>query len=693
MKKLFSIVFNILLIITVCYAQKPNKAEKKLYRLAKKQLTNEDYKEAQASYLKLIKTNPTNEIYQFEGGLSYYFSDFDRAKGIPLFESSLKNSKEDTIPETYYYLGRSYLINGEYEKCKTAFNKFKPFIETSSNAGQELMRKTDYFVKISDRGNHFLINKNENAVATNLGEKINSSYGEYAPVLKKDDNVLLFTSRRKSSLNKRLDKDLLPYENIYVAKKVNGEWQILTNKKDIEKFMPKNLNSKKHDAGIIYSSDGKTLYTYKNDLIWKSILENGSWSKLVELDENINTSKYNTPSVSISKDGNTLFFVSNRKDGLGGKDIYTSTKTNEGNWGEAELMSNAINSQLDEDSPFISEDGKTFYFSSKGHQGIGGYDVYRSRLVDGKWSTAENMGIPVNSPSDDIYFIIDNIENNGFFASARDGGIGGMDIYQICMNCPKTIKNTINGLLVNTNEQAINDGEIIIKDVSSDNPIGTYQTKLGKFSMTTEKTGEQELMVEAPNYDKQIVYLNLPKVSSETDIKITLKQFERDTEKYQVLNLVSKKLGVNKSDTIKVEKVIASIEKESIDYDSSSNLIGTYKELYSYNSNKFDTSNPDFIALIDKIINEKGNGKIYLDIESSASRVPTNVYNSNTKLALSRGEKAKEVIIEALKARGINKNRIVIKPITPIVSGPKYNGDFKNTRKYGEFQYVKVTVK
>ncbi|MGB0882158.1 MAG: hypothetical protein ACPGSO_04335, partial [Vicingaceae bacterium] len=554
------------------------------------------------------------------------------------------------------------------------------------------MQKADYFVKVNERASDYLANKNENTVTTNLGAKINSSYGEYAPVLKKDDNVLLFTSRRESSFSKKLDKDLLPYENVYVAKKVNDEWSIITDDSEIEKYLPKNLNSKKHEAGVIYSSDGKTLYTYKNDAIWKSVLEDGKWSDIIELDKNINTSKYNIPSVSISKDGNTLYFVSNRKNGKGGKDLYISTKNSEGNWGTAELMSDAINTQLDEDSPFISEDGQTLYFSSKGHDGIGGYDIFKSKLVDGNWTKAENMGIPVNSASDDIYFIIDNIENNGFFASARDGGIGGMDIYQVCMNCPKTITNTINGLLVDTEDKPINDGEIIVKNVSSDLPIGTYQTKDGKFSMTTEKTGEQELMVEAPNYEKQIVYLDLPKESSETDVKITLKQFEKDAETYQVLNLASEKLGINKSDTIKVEKVIASISDDNKNQTSSS-AIGIYKELYSYNSNEFNTNNTDFSSLIDKAIAQKKDGKIYLEIESSASRVPTQVFESNTKLAASRGEKAKEAIIKALNDKGVSNENIVIDKFDTIVSGPKYNGDFKNTRKYSEFQYVKVTVK
>lgn len=692
MRNIFTIILSIIILTSVSYAQKSSKAEKKLYRQANKQLANENYKEAQATYIKLTEMNATNEVYHFEGGLSYYFSDFERAKGIPFFEAALKNSTEDTIPELYYYLGRSYHINGEYEKSKDAFNKFKPFIETSTKSGQQLMKKAEYFVNVNERGSDFLANKNENTVVNNLGNKINSSFGEYAPVLKQNDNVLLFTSRRPSSNSKKLDKDLLPYENVYLSKKNDGEWTILTDNAEIEKFIPKNLNTKKHEAGVIYSSDGKTLYTYKNDLIWKSILEDGAWSKLVELDKNINTSKYNIPSVSISKDGNVLYFVSNRKNGLGGKDIYISLKNSEGNWGNAELMSEAINTQLDEDSPFISEDGKTLYFSSKGHDGIGGYDIYRSRFIDSNWTKAENMGIPVNSSSDDIYFIIDNIENNGFVASARDGGIGGMDIYEVCMNCPKTITNTINGLLVDKDDKSINDGEIIIKDVSSDNPIGTYQTKDGKFSMTTEKTGEQELMVEAPKYEKQIVYLDLPKVSSETDVKIILIQFEKDAETYQILNLTSDKLNIDKSDTIKVEKIIADINGNS-NGNTSGESLGSYKELYSYNSNELNINNSGFVALIEKALLKSKASNIYIDIKSSASRVPTSAYSSNTKLALSRGQEAKKVILEALKSKGINENKIIFNEIQAIVSGPKYSGDFKNARKYGEFQYVELTIK
>ncbi len=702
----FGTVLSILLLAGTCYSQKPTKEEKRLYKKAKKQLANEDFKNAQANYLKLVEMNATDEIYNFEGGLSFYFADFERAKCIPLFEATLANSKEDTIPEIYYYLARAYHFNGEYEKSREAFNKFKPFIKTNSKSGQELMKQSEYYIKISDNGKKYLADKNENIVVTNLSNKINSSYGEYAPVLKENDNVLLFTSRRKIGNSKKTDKDLLPYENVYVAKKANDEWELITDQAEIEKYIPKNLNSKKHDAGIIYSSDGKTLYTYKDDVIWKSILENGKWSKLVELDKNINSSQYNIPSVCLSKDGNTIFFVSYRKDGIGGKDIYKSVKNSEGNWSTAENLGETINTKFDEDSPYLSEDGNTLYFSSKGHEGIGGYDIFKSQLTNGNWGSPENMGIPINSAVDDIYMVLDKDAKNGFFASARDGGIGGMDIYSLCMHCPTKITNAVNGLLVDNSDAPLNNGSITMKNVSSDNTLGTYQTDEGKFSITTENTGKHELIVEAPEYEKQIVFIELPNTSSESDVKIQLNQFQKEEETYQIITLTSNKLGLNESDTIKVAKIIADVPTNvDVPTNNDSNLIndvnlssgeiiGSYQEFFGYNLKEINASNAEFLKMLNAATNKTKNGKkIFISIESSASRVSTKEFRTNIKLASERGDDAKKLIVKLLTDKGVNKDDIVVNAINSYVSGPKYSGDYKNTEKYKKFQYVKIDIK
>lgn len=696
--RLFFLSIVLFTSVSLVYSQETSKEEKRTLKKARKFLANEDFLAAQTNYLKLLALNSKDAIYNFEGGLSYYFADFEQAKSVPLFEAALENSTKDTIPELYYYLARAYHINGDFEKSKEAFTHFKPFVKTNTKSGQELMKQSDYYIKISDNGNNYLANKNANTIIKNLGASINSSYGEYAPVIKKNDKVLLFTSRRKNGNSKKVDTDLLPYEDIYVAKLVNDNWQLITDKAELEKYIPKDLNTKKHDAGVIYSSDGNTLYTYKNDLIWKSILENGKWSNLVELDKNINSSQYNIPSVNLSKDGNTIYFVSTRKDGFGGKDIYKSLKSEDGKWNEAENLGDKINTKFDEDSPFISDNGKTIYFASKGHDGIGGYDLYKSEITDAGWSKAENMGIPVNSSLDDIYLIIDEEEKNGFFASARDEGLGGMDIYSLCINCPTKITNTINGLLVDNIETPL-DGAISIKSLASNNKIETIPSTAGKFTLSTETIGKHEITVESKNFEKQTTTFELPAKSSETDLKIKLNQFQLGENKFQVLTIISNTLNIEKSDTIKLEKLLVENTTNTnsdvnITNNITSNSLVSYQEFYAYNSTSINTSNSQYINLINQALAKAKNGeKIVIEIESSASKVPTLTYKTNINLSSIRGDEAKKTIVQFLIDKGISEDKILVNSINSIVSGPNYSKDSYNLEKYKKSQYVKITLK
>jgi len=694
--RFFLIILLLFTAVTTVFSQGTTKEEKRTLKKARKFLANEKYQLAQANYLKLLTLNSKDVVYNFEGGLSYYFADFEQAKSVPLFESALENSKEDTIPELCYYLARAYHINGDFEKSKEAFTHFKPFIKTSTKSGQELMKQSDYYININDNGKKQLANKNENTIIKNLGTSINSTYGEYAPVMKKNEQVLLFTSRRENGTSKKVDTDLLPYEDIYVAKQVNDNWQLITDKVELEKYIPKDLNTKKHDAGVIYSSDGNTLYTYKNDLIWKSILENGKWSNLVELDKNINSSQYNIPSVNLSKDGNTIYFTTTRKDGFGGKDIYKSSKNEEGKWNVAENLGDKINTKFDEDAPFISDDGKTIYFSSKGHDGIGGYDIYKSELTDNGWGKAENMGIPINSALDDIYLIVDEKEKNGFFASNRDGGIGGIDIYSLCINCPTKITNTINGLLVDNIETPI-DGTLTTQLLSSNNPAETTQSKAGKFSFVTATTGKHQITVEAQNFEKQTTTIELPNKTSETDLTIKLNQFEKNENKFQVLTISSKALNITQTDTIKLEKliVINNLHPDSSSIQTNANNTPiTYQEFYNYNSTTINTNNLSYTKLINQALTNSKNGeKIVIEIESSASRVPTLTYKTNINLSSVRGDEAKKIIIQSLIDKGISEEKIIVNSINSIVSGPTYSSDSYNIEKYKKSQYVKITLK
>ena len=691
-KSVFSALFCIILFINSSFAQKLSKEEKNLYKKAKNQLINEDFKTSKSNYLKLVELKPNNVTYNFEGGLSYYFSDFERTKSIPLFESAIENFKDDTIPETYYYLANAYHLNGEFEESKEAFKKFKPFIQKETEAGKELLKKSEYNITSSNNADKYLAKIDDNIKVINIGNVINSASGEYAPVVKKGSNIMLFTSRRIGD-SKKNDIDLLPFEDVYVAKKENDSWQLLTDQKEINKYIPLQLNSKKHDAGIIYSSDGQTLYTYKKGGIWKSNLEHDKWSNLVKLDKNINSNKHDIASVTLTKDGNTIYFVSNQKDGLGGKDIFKSTKNSEGNWGKAENLGENINTVSDEDAPFLSEDDSTLYFASKGHKGIGGYDIFKSQRKNNSWSKPENLGIPINSPADDIYLVIDKDNKKGFLSSSREGGFGGMDIYSLCMNCPTETINNIDGLIVDNNNFPINSGNIKLKNINSTETIENYLIQEGVFKFKTSRQGKHNLEVDIPNYEKQTVSISLSDKSSTSDISLGLSQFQKDDKTYQIITAKSISLGLNISDTIKVDKLVALIDtnNNSDNSNTSNSIIASYQENFSYNKKKISLSNSEFKEMIEKAVNKVG--KIYIEIESSASKVPTKSFKTNIQLASLRGDENKVLIVEALKEKGVKESDIEITSINSFVSGPIYKGDYKNVEKYQKYQYIKITIK
>ncbi|MCO6498963.1 MAG: PD40 domain-containing protein [Vicingus serpentipes] len=688
----------LLIISTGIFAQNFSAEEKRILKKARKNLADEKYKDAQNDYLELIKINPKNDFTNFEAGLSYYLSDFEREKSIPYFENALKYSSEDTIPELKYYLGRAYHINGQFEKSKTTLAEFSSFIKKHTKAGQSLLNETNYRIQINDNSINYAGNQNKNIKVKNLGKNINTSYPEYAPVFKKEDHVILFTSRRKENLGK-MAVDNLAYEDIYVAKRTAANsWELITDKQELNKYLPKNFNTRKHDAGVIYSADGKTLYTYKDDALWKSIFKDEQWNELEKLNKEINESQFNVPSISVTKDGNTMFFVSYRKDGYGGKDIYKATKNNDGSWSAPENLGPKINTEFDEDAPFLSNNGITFYFSSKGHEGIGGYDIFKSEFINGELSEPINLGIPLNSPLDDIYFVIDEEDQTGFLSSDRNGGNGGMDIYSFCSNCPDEIINVIKGILANNDGDSIDDASISFNIINPDSLIGTTASENGNFELNTNTSGKHQITVNANNYEKQSIYINLPDTSTTADIKINLYQVETETNNYQIIHLTSDVLALNQSDTIEIEKTLLTTVTDgnvpTKKTPTPSNVIAEYQGFFDYNVKEINTTSSDYLAMVEKAVKEIQSGKtIAIQIESSASRVPTKTFKTNINLASLRGEQAKEVLIKTLLAKGFDESKFNITNINAIVSGPKYIGDYKNTEKYNKFQYVKIIIK
>jgi outer membrane protein OmpA-like peptidoglycan-associated protein len=197
------------------------------------------------------------------------------------------------------------------------------------------------------------------------------------------------------------------------------------------------INLKFSESSLAFSPDGKTLFVYRDegngDIYFTERKPDGTWSELEALPGLINSS-YRESSISITKDEDLLYFASERPGGFGGSDIYVCYKDSNGEWSKVKNLGPSINTEFDEDGPFIDYDGKTLYFSSSGRKGMGGFDIFKTNLLDkekNEWSEPINMGYPINSPDDDIYFSGTKDGNRWYYSSVREDGLGYSDIYTI----------------------------------------------------------------------------------------------------------------------------------------------------------------------------------------------------------------------------------------------------------------------
>lgn len=341
-----------------------------------------------------------------------------------------------------YWIGRSYQYGLDFDKALDYFGRYKRKLEQNpSYAGNDKIALAEVDRKIFESQNaKELLTQPKNLAITNIGREINSEFEDYAPVLSETETEVIFTSRRKDgNLSPDVSDDNKPFEDIFYAKKNGEKWDDAAN-------IGTTVNTLSHDSNLALSPDGKTLFVYKTnnggDIYFSTRQPDGSWNAPQPLPGVINSS-FRETSVSVTKDGKTLYFASDRPGGLGGSDIYSSTKDSRGEWTRSKNLGEKINTPFDEDSPFIDYDQKILYFSSQGGKGIGGFDIFKSTLLNAEtneWSDPENMGFPVNTPDDDIFFVASKDGQRGYYASVREDGMGYSDIYLISIPTQETEK-------------------------------------------------------------------------------------------------------------------------------------------------------------------------------------------------------------------------------------------------------------
>ncbi|MEO6883511.1 MAG: OmpA family protein [Bacteroidia bacterium] len=418
--------------------------EKRLLRKAENHFLFEEYSRAFPYYAELLQTDSTNALTNFHAGICYYYSETENEKALHILENAKKYIQSDTIPDLYYYLALANQHENNFQEAITNYQKLISFIKPKAT---EDIAEIDSNIAACKNG-IALMQHPVNVRIENLGAGINSSFPDYAPVISANESILIFTSKRKGTGGKIAD-DGLYYEDIYSSKKISGEeWNAsLRLDSTADKFpaprgfqkiffsraknIGKAINTNFHDASIAISADGTKLLIYKNYSIWISELKNDAWQKPQRLDKNINTKNSYNPSACFSADEKILYVVSERAGGFGGKDIYQSSLQADGTWSPLQNLGPKINTALDEESPFVTADGKTLYFSSQGHNSIGGFDVFKSTLENGKWGKPQNMGYPINEGGNDIFFTMNAAGTHGYYSTERHDTYGGLDIYMI----------------------------------------------------------------------------------------------------------------------------------------------------------------------------------------------------------------------------------------------------------------------
>ncbi len=438
---------------------------KKYYELGKGMyLTAIEY------FLKAQTLNPNNAELNFLIG-DCYLNTVQKTKAIEYFEKSIA-LKPDQFKDTKYRLAQAYQLDMNFSKAISLYEEHKKSLSPSdlNFQGNEVEKK----IKECNTGIE-LVKNPVRVFIDNLGPQINTIDPEYSPFTNADETVLFFTSRRANTNGGKMDEnDLQYFEDIYFSEKVSGGWS-----------MPKNpsspLNSKQHDAPVGLSPDGQTLLIYKGTNggdIYECKLKGASWSTPKKLNKNINTPDHES-SGSISFDGKTLYFVSDKVGGYGGSDIYVSTKTQKGDWGVPVNIGPTINTPYNEEGVFIHPDGRTLYFSSQGHNSMGGYDIFKSTLEGGKWSEPINLGYPINTADNDVFFSISASGVHGYYSSIKSDSYGGQDIYLITfLGAEKPLVNNTEDNLLASLTQPVSE-TVIEKTVEiKDNQITIIKGKI-----------------------------------------------------------------------------------------------------------------------------------------------------------------------------------------------------------------------
>ena len=502
MKRIIILTFLSIIFISKTFTQEYYELED-MFLNADSWFFYEDYEEALPLFLRVLETDSINYNVMYKVGFCYLHIPGQKAKSIPYFENAINKTTFNYRNNTYteklapvdalFYLGNAYLVNNRINEAIDAYSGFQNAITRTQKVANKDIYDTDYLDRQFDACRNAIQFKYNpvNFIARNIGNKINTRFNEFNAVVSGDGTTMVFTAA------------LQFYDAIFYSKKdSSGQWSY-----PINLMGQLGIDDNSSTTGISY--DGTELYIYRDDdfdgNIYVSYFKNGFWTKVRKLGENINT-KYWESHASLSPDNQKLYFVSNRQGGYGDLDIYISERLTDTTWRKATNLGSVINTPWNENTPFLTPDGKRLFFSSEGHTGMGGYDIFYSELdSNGEWSEPKNIGYPINTTDDDIFFVPFEHGRFAYCSQFSKQGYGGQDIYHFQLfNIPEYNNIIVEGILEMDNEidrnkkdfsiniinKARQDTIVILKP-DKDDLNYQYQTPLGVNHLVFESTFDE----------------------------------------------------------------------------------------------------------------------------------------------------------------------------------------------------------
>lgn len=615
--------------------------EKKALRNADQHLGYDEYKQAIPYLKEALGYNDKNAIAHYLLGKSLFIT-YRKKEALTHFEKAYALNRDVSNSISLYY-AKCLHYTLQFDEAMVQYKRALNYINKKNQEYKETQRAIEH-CKYGKEA----VTKPVRAKVVNVGPPVNTQHSEHSPVINADESILIYTTVYPSNVGCKGDP-MCGLEDIYISEKQGKKWG---KPKPIDE-----INTNNHDATIGLSPDGQKLFVYKNPPgsgdIFSSELKGKEWTKPESMGKMINSKDWEE-AVSLSPDGKTIFFTSDRPGGKGLSDIYVARMDEKGEWGEPKNLEK-LNTPSWERTPFIHPNGVELFFSTNGRTDcIGGFDIYRSTLQsDGTWGEPENMGYPINTPDDDIYFVFSADQKTGYYSSAKEGGYGEKDIYKIIIE---------------------DEPEIVVIDEKDPEPVVVKNAlTILKGVITDAKTMQPvEASLQVVDNDKGQVVANFTSNSATGKYLVTLPSGKNYGIRVENPEYLFKSVNVNIPVSDGYQEIIKDVELDKIEVGKAISLNNIF---YDYDK---ATLRPESKAELERLFGfMTDNPKLKVELGAHTDSDGSDTYNQDLS------ERRAQSVVDYLVERGIDRNKMIAKGYgekEPVVPNDSPENKQKNRR-------------